>query len=103
MYESLSRNPESPVGAASAVTLAQRRIDSGNAQEAFDMMNAFTDTGTPHTYWLAKGFIVLADACRELGRPELAREYLTSLRDNYPGNEADILSAINSRLKSLKK
>lgn len=103
LYESLSRNPESPVGAASAVTLAQRRLDAGNAQEAFDMMNAFTDTGTPHTYWLAKGFIVLADACRELGRPELAREYLTSLRDNYPGNEADILSAINSRLKSLKK
>ena len=85
------------------MTLSQRRLDAGNAQEAFDMMNAFTDTGTPHTYWLAKGFIVLADACRELGRPELAREYLTSLLDKYPGNEPDILSAINSRLKSLKK
>lgn len=98
----LAANPESLVGATAAVTLAQRLNAAQKYQEAYDLMVDFTDNGTPHSYWLAKGFIALADACNGIGRRDLAREYLTSLRDNYPGNEADIKSDINSRLKKLK-
>lgn len=99
----LAQNPESLVGATAAVTLANRLNAARRYQDAYDLMIDFTDTGTPHSYWLAKGFIALADACTGTGRSDLAREYLTSLRDNYPGNESDIKSDINSRLKKLKK
>lgn len=99
IYARLAANPENLAGATAAVTLANRLLEKRQYQKAFDLMNDFTETGTPHTYWLAKGFIALADACTGLGNKELAREYLISLRDNYPGNEPDILSAIESRLK----
>ena len=65
-------------------------------------MEEFTDTGTPHQYWLARGFIALADAYRGLGQTSLAREFLSSLEENYPGDEADIKSMISSRLKKWK-
>lgn len=103
IYTRLARNPESLTGAMAAVTLAERLNAAHRYQEAYDLMNEFTENGTPHSYWLAKGFIALADACGGIGRQDLAREYLTSLRNNYPGNEADIKSEINSRLKKLKK
>lgn len=98
IYRSLSANPENLAGATAAVTLADRMLQRKEYRQAYDLMNEFTETGTPHTYWLARGFISLADACTGLGKPELAREYISSLRDNYPGNEPDILSAIESRL-----
>ncbi len=66
-------------------------------------MLEFTDAGTPHEYWLARGFIILADAYSGLGKDYLAREYLNSLRDNYPGEEEDIADMIASRLKKLNK
>lgn len=103
IYERLSKNPAGLPGAVSAVTLADRLNNAGNYQQAYDLMTSFTDKGTPHTYWLARGFMSLADACAGLGRPELAREYLLSLRDNYPGNEPDILSGIEQRLNKLAK
>lgn len=99
IYVALAQNPSSLAGAKAAVTLANRYLKSKKFQDAFDLMNDFTEAGTPHSYWLAKGFIALADACKGLGKNDLAREYLTSLRDNYPGNEPEIFSAIESRLK----
>ena len=65
-------------------------------------MLEFTDAGTPHQYQLAEGFIALADAYRGQGKTYLAKEYLQSLKQNYPGKEKEILNAINSRLKSWK-
>ena len=65
-------------------------------------MTDFTDAGTPHEYWLARGFIVLADVYTAQGKGYLAKEYLISLRDNYPGDESDIKQMISSRLKKLK-
>lgn len=103
IYTSLARNPESLAGATAAVTLAERLNSHADYQKAFDMMEAFTDAGTPHQYWMARGFIALADAAAGLGNTRLAREYLEALSSNYPGNEADITSAINSRLKKLKR
>lgn len=103
IYERLAGNPSSLSGSVAAVTLAERHIAARKYQEAFYEMSAFTEAGTPHSYWLARGFIALADACNGLGRRELAREYLSALRDNYPGNEHDILSAIQSRLNKFGK
>lgn len=103
IYQRLAGQPESLSGSIAAVTLADRYNARADFNKAFDLMNSFTEQGSPHLYWLARGFIALADACSGLGRPELAREYLLSLQENYPGEEPDIISAIDSRLKKLKK
>ena len=65
-------------------------------------MEEFTDVGTPHQYWLARGFIALADAYHGLGKTYLAKEYLNSLNENYPATDDDIPSLISSRLKKWK-
>lgn len=98
----LASNPSGEAGAKAAVSLGQYYIDTKDYEAAEKLMLGFTNAGTPHEFQLAKGFIILADAYSGLGKSYLAKEYLQSLRDNYPGEEPEILNAISSRLKKLK-
>lgn len=102
IYRQLAENPTSLAGSKAAVMLADRAFASGDYESARDSMEQFTETGTPHQYWLARGFIILADAYHALGEKSLAREYILSLSENYPGNEEDIKSMISTRLKKWK-
>lgn len=85
-------------GAKAAVYLAETQLAVGDKSAAQATAEKFVNSGTPHAYWLARGFIVLADALKAQGQTYQAREYLMALRDNYPGKEADIFSAIDERL-----
>ncbi len=98
----LAENPKSLAGARAAVTLGQMQLDAGRTADAERTLSDFTETGTPHQYWLARGFIALADTYKAMGKGYLAKEYITSLRDNYPGSELDIHDMISNRLKSWK-
>ncbi len=86
-------------GSRSAVYLAQSQLDRGDARKARKTADTFIDANPPHQYWLARGFIVLSDALRAQGETFEADVYLKSLRENYPGNEAEIFEMIESRLK----
>jgi tetratricopeptide (TPR) repeat protein len=86
-------------GAKSAVYLAQALLDKGSTAESVKVSEKFINSGTPHTYWLGRGFIVLSDAYRKQGKTYEANEYLKALKENYPGTEADIFSMIDERLK----
>ena len=99
----LAANPAGEAGASAAVALGQYYLDQKDYKAAESAMLDFTSNGTPHQVQLAKGFIILADAYSGQGNNALAKEYLQSLKDNYPGNEPEILNAISSRLKSLSK
>lgn len=98
----ISQNTLTLPGAKAAVTLGQYYLDNKDYDSAYEVFREFTDRGTPHEYWLARGFIGLADATHAQGKDYLATEYLKSLRDNYPGEELDIQDMINSRLKKWK-
>ena len=102
MLENLAANPSGIAGAKAAVTLGEHYLARKDYKNAEKVLLEFTDAGTPHQYWLAKGFISLADAYRGQGKTHLAKEYLQSLKENYPGKEKDIISSINTRLKSWK-
>ena len=96
----LAKDPNSEAGAQAAYELAQMQYDDGDYKSAERTVNALIDAGTPHSYWLARGFIVLSDVYTKQGKTTQAREYLQSLKSNYPGKEADIIEAINSRLNA---
>lgn len=102
IYVRLAENTSSLPGAKAMVQLAEIEIKNGDFEEARQRMEEFTDLGTPHEYWLARGFIALADAYRGLGQNSLAKEYIVSLQDNYPGGEQDIRDMIAVRLKKWK-
>ena len=102
IYNRLAQTPASLPGAKAAVTVGEYLVKTKDYAKAETMMTEFTDAGTPHEYWLARGFIVLTDAYSGLGKDYLAKEYLISLRDNYPGEEKDIRQMISTRLNKLK-
>lgn len=99
----LAKSPDTLSGAKSAVELGEWYLSKGNNKEALATLEKFTDAGSVHAYWLARGFIALAKAYHAEGNDYLATEYLKSLRDNYPGNEADIRKAIESGISEYSK
>lgn len=99
----LATNPSSEAGAKAAVSLGENLLKANRLDEAEVEMKKFTDAGSPHSYWLARGFIVLADIYMAKGKRVLAVEYIRSLRENYPGKEKDIQNMISSRLKKWEK
>lgn len=98
ILRSLAAQPGTLAGARANVELGDWLLAHGRVKESVELLTAFTDQGSPQQYWLARGFISLSDALRRQGDAPLADDYLRSLRENYPGDEADIQSAISSRL-----
>lgn len=95
----LAAEPSTLPGAKASYYLAQEHFDRGRLQQALTQVNALIDSNTPQEYWLARGFILLSDINRHQGNTFEADEYLRSLRENYPGKEADIFQMIDERLK----
>ena len=55
---------------------------------------------TPHTYRMARSFILLSDLYSTQGKSMEAKQYLLSLQNNYDGDD-DIAGMIDERLKKL--
>lgn len=99
LWETLAEDVEDIYGAMSAVELSQYYYEIGELENARIVVEEFLASGTPHQYWLARGYIVLSDINRKEGKTFEANEYLRTLRDNYPGGDADIFKMIDERLK----
>lgn len=95
----LADSPDNLSGAKAAVELGEWYLENDRVADALAVLEKFTDAGSIHSYWLARGFIALADAYHADGNDYLAAEYLRSLKENYPGSESDIRSAISKKLK----
>ena len=102
IWMSLASNTDDLYGAKSSYYLAQSYFDDKALADAQAQVEQLIDSATPHTYWLARGFILLSDIYAAQGKTFEAREYLNSLRENYPGQETDIFQLIDSRLSNLK-
>lgn len=98
-WEELAENPDDLYGAKSAVFAAETLLEEQRYAEAEKIADKFVNSDTPHSYWLARGFIALSDAYAAQNREFEAQEYLKALKENYPGDEADIFEMIKERLK----
>jgi tetratricopeptide (TPR) repeat protein len=100
--EFLARDTRTAQGAEARYLLAQYYFDNGNPGEAKVVIQDFIQGGTPHAYWLAKGYILLSDIYAAEGDRLQARQYLESLQANYKNTNDDIQSSIKERLNKLK-
>ena len=100
-FISLSQDTRSQYGAEAAYIIAQHYFDKKQIDEAEAAANDFVQKGTPHAYWLARNFILLADIHIAKGDNYSAQQYLTQLRDNYPGQDDDIIALIEKRLETI--
>ena len=72
-----------------------------NLSQAKKRLNQFVEDGTPQEYWLARGYILLAELYAIEGDNVTAEGYLNSLQKNYPQREDDIHLLITQALKRL--
>lgn len=89
-------------GAEARYLLAQLYYDSHEDKKAEKVLEDFAKNGTPHQYWLARGFILWADIYIRQGDDVQARVYLNSLKNNYQGDD-DIAAMIEDRLAKINQ
>jgi len=97
----LAKDTRTVYGAEAKYLLAQLYFDTGQAEKAEKEVLDYINVSTPHTYWLARSFILLADVYMTSGRDVEARQYLLSLRQNYTAKD-DIAGRIEERLAKLQ-
>lgn len=87
-------------GAEAKYLVAQILFDEGSYDFCEDEINEFIEMSTPHTYWMARSFVLLADLYATQGKTMEAKQYLLSLQNNYDGDD-DIAEMISTRLAKL--
>ena len=99
--EPLAEDTRTVEGAESKYLLAELMFNDGQLEECEEEIMEYIETSTPHTYWLARSFVLLSDVYAKQGKTMEAREYLISLKNNYEG-EDDIAGMIEERLAKLE-
>lgn len=97
-WGSIADKTDDIYGAKSAFYLAESLFSTNDTDAAKATAEKLVNSGTPHTYWLARGFILLSDIYAAQGKEFESQEYLKALKENYPGNETDIFLMIDQRL-----
>ena len=98
-FETVTKQTKTAVGAEAKYYLAQILFDKGQYLEAqqacFDLSNQVPS----YEYWVAKGFILLADTYHQLGNDFQAKSTLQSIIDEYDGKD-EIAEEAKSKLAS---
>lgn len=98
--QTLAKDTRNSYGAEAKYLIARHYYQTNDYAKAESELLDFIEKSTPHTYWLARGFILLSDTYLAMGRQLDARQYLLSLKQNYKAND-DIADMIETRLKKL--
>ncbi|NDV60021.1 tetratricopeptide repeat protein [Bacteroides sp. 519] len=98
--KALAKDTRNLFGAEAKYLVAELLYNQKNYDVAEKELLNFIQQSTPHTYWLARGFILLSDVYVAMGRQLDARQYLLSLQQNYQEDDG-IKSMIETRLEKL--
>jgi TolA-binding protein len=88
-------------GAESKYRVAEILFKKGNIEESEKVVTQFIDQNSPHQYWMAKMFLLLADISIKKGDTLQARATLQSLKEYYTVQNDGILDEVKGKLASL--
>jgi TolA-binding protein len=88
-------------GAESKYRIAELLDKQNNTAESEKIILDFIDQKTPHQYWMARVFLLLADISQKKGDSLQARATLQSLNDYYQVDNDGILDEVKARLSLL--
>ncbi len=88
-------------GAEAKYYLAQFAYNNGHFEQAEKIVYELSDNFPAYPYWVAKGFILLADVYVQRGNTFQAKQTLKSIIDNYDGE--DLKEIARKKLNEIKK
>lgn len=97
-FQELAKDTRTVYGAEAKFQLATLYFNQGNSAKAKSVIQEYIQQGTPHSYWLAKSFILLSDIFASEKDFLQSKQYLESLQANYKNNDDDIHTLIKERL-----
>lgn len=89
-------------GAEARYRVAEQQLKAKQYDKAIESAFDIADTFSSYDYWVAKGFIIMADAYKGKGDKFQAKSTLESVIDNYDNDKDDVLKEAKSRLEKLK-
>lgn len=98
--EELAKDTRHVYGAEAKYRLAEMHYSAKEYAEAEKVLLDYIEVSTPHTYWLARSFVLLSDVYMQTGREIEAKQYLLSLQQNYTAGD-DIAGMIEERLQKM--
>ena len=98
----LSSDTRNVYGAEAKYLLAQLYYNTGNYDKTEQEILDYINVSTPHSYWLARSFVLLSDVYVKKEKNIEAKQYLLSLKQSYHAND-DIASMVETRLKALEQ
>ena len=98
----LSGDTRSKQGAEAKYLIAQYYFDNKSYDACEKEILSYIEESTPHAYWLARSFVLIADLYIAQNRLIEAKQYLLSLQHNYSGDD-DIAELIKERLQIIEE
>lgn len=98
----LSKDTRTANGAEAKYLVANHLFEIKKDKESENEIMNFIEKGTPHQYWLARAFVLLADIYIYRKDDFQAKQYLLSLQENYKQKDS-IQDLIQERLDQIQE
>jgi len=102
-YAKVATDLKTIEGAEAKFHLAEIQYNLGNLEKAESEVFSFSEKNTPHNYWLAKSFILLADIYSKKSDFFQAKATLQSVIDGYNKTDDGIIDQATSKLNEIVK
>lgn len=102
-FSKVATNLKTKEGAESKYNIAKIYLNKGEYNKAETEVFAFAEKNTPHQYWLAKSFILLADVYMKQDDFFQAKATLQSVIDGYSNTTDGIIDEATNKLNELVK
>lgn len=102
-FATVARAPKTLEGAESRYLMASILRQQGKLDKAEAEVFSFAEVNTPHQYWLAKSFILLADIYADKDDFFQAKATLQSVLDGYSNTTDGIIDEATNKLNELVK
>ncbi len=100
-FRKVAKEVTSAEGAESKYRVAELLYKKDLINESEKVVTEFIDQNTPHQYWMAKVFLLLADISIKKGDLLQARATLQSLKENYTIDNDGILDEVKAKMATL--
>ena len=101
VFELLSKEVKSAEGAEGRYRLIEAEFKAGGYDKAEKMVYDFSDSKTPHNYWLAKAFILLGDIYAARNDAFQARATYQSVVDGYSPADDGIVAEAKEKIAKM--